>query len=92
MRMWIILAFLLVSLLPFPFLARIAFNAYEKKISDTYMSVMQGEGHLLADKLSSGYFWNKQSEEMKGLIDQYANIYHARTVVIDPSLRILHDR
>ena len=91
MRMWIILAFLLVSLLPFPFLARIAFNAYEKKISDTYMSVMQGEGHLLADKLSSGYFWNKQSEEMKGLIDQYANIYHARTVVIDPSLRILHD-
>ena len=89
MRTWIVLAFLLVSLLPFPFLAKISFDAYEKKISDTYMSVMQGEGHLLADKLSSGYFWNKQSEDMIALIDQYANIYHARSIVIDPSLKII---
>ena len=91
MRTWIVLAFLLVSLIPLPLLVLLSLRSYERSMSETYLSGMNGESHVLADKLSEGFFWNKQSDEMIFLLNQYASVYHARALVVDSSFSIIAD-
>ena len=86
--MWIILAFLLVSLLPFPFLARIAFDAYEKKISDTYMSVMQGEGHLLREFIHTAFGACRGRGQVCGQGHRHSSVQPASSCTLLRALRM----
>ena len=91
MRTWIVLAFLLVSLIPLPLLVLLSLRSYERSMSETYLSGMNGESHVVADKLSEGFYWNKQSDEITLLLNQYASVYHARAIVVDSSFSIIAD-
>ncbi len=91
MRLWLVLAFMFISLLPMPFLTMLTLRSYERSMSDVYLSGMLGESHVLADQLSESFIWNKQSDEATVLLNQYANMYHARVLVVDTSYEIIAD-
>ena len=91
MRLWIITASLIVSIVPATIIAVLSFRSYESRMADGYLSEMQGDAHILSNRLSEGSFWEDQTEEQNELLVQYANMHDARAVVVDRYYRIVAD-
>ena len=63
MRLWIITASLIVSIVPATIIAVLSFRSYESRMADGYLSEMQGDAHILSNRLSEGSFCEDQTEE-----------------------------
>ena len=91
MRFRIILSMVLIGVIPFPLLFYYAIHTYEERITDFNLSSLAGHEHVLADRLSEGFYWNKQNEQLNQLLIQHANEAGGRTMVMDQSCTILFD-
>lgn len=91
MRFRIILTMVLIGLLPFPLMFFFSLRSYESRMTDVYLSDMLGREHVLADRLSEGFYWNKQNDELEQLLVQHANENNGRTMVIDQTYAVISD-
>lgn len=92
MKAQLLAVLILVGSIPMIIFAMVIISTYNEQAHNQRISELKYHGNMIADLLvSTGYFSSPNSKEVNTEIDQLAEIYDGRIVVVDSGLHIVKD-
>lgn len=92
MKAQLLAVLILVGSIPMIIFAMVITSTYSEQAHSQRISELKYHGNMIADLLvSTGYFSSPNSKEVNTEIDQLAEIYDGRIVVVDSGLHIVKD-
>ncbi|WP_310605252.1 sensor histidine kinase [Anaerosporobacter sp.] len=92
MKAQLIAVLILVGSVPMIIAAMVIISTYNNQAYDQRISELKYHGNMIANLLvSTGYFSSSNTKEVNAEIDQMAEIYDGRIVVVDNGLHIVKD-
>ncbi len=92
MKAQLLAVLILVGCIPMIIFAMVITSTYNEQAHNQRISELKYHGNMIADLLvSTGYFSSPNSKEVNTEIDQLAEIYDGRIVVVDSGLHIVKD-
>ncbi len=92
MRMYLLLVFILLGVVPLSFFSYVLLNTYEDKALTKEKSEMQTQGNRLSNKINQTvYLTTGDNEEIDAEVLQIADIYDGRIIIVNNNLNIVMD-
>lgn len=92
MKAQLLAVLILVGSIPMIIFAMVIISTYSEQAYNQRISELKYHGNMIANLLvSTGYFSNPTSKEVNTEIDQLAEIYDGRIVIVDSGLHIVKD-
>ena len=92
MKAQLLAVLILVGSIPMIIFAMVIISTYNEQAHNQRISELKYHGNMIANLLvSTGYFSSPNSKEVNTEIDQLAEIYDGRIVVVDSGLHIVKD-
>lgn len=92
MKAQLLAVLILVGSIPMIIFAMVIISTYNEQAYNQRISELKYQGNMIANLLvSTGYFSSPNSKEVNTEIDQLAEIYDGRIVVVDSGLHIVKD-
>lgn len=92
MKAQLLAVLILVGSIPMIIFAMVIISTYSEQAYNQRISELKYHGNMIANLLvSTGYFSNPSSKEVNTEIDQLAEIYDGRIVIVDSGLHIVKD-
>lgn len=87
MRMYLLLVFIILGVVPLSFFTYILLNTYEEKAINDRIAALQNQGSLLSNLI----YPNIEGAEIKADITRLADIYQGRIIIVNNNLNIIND-
>jgi len=92
MRIYLLLAFILLGVVPLSFYTYVLLNTYEEKTINSRIEELKSQGMTLSNILyKSVYLTNGSDPVIDANINRIADIYNGRIVIVNSSLLIVKD-
>ncbi|HWT26645.1 MAG TPA: ATP-binding protein [Mobilitalea sp.] len=92
MRMYMLLVFIVVGVVPLAFFTYVIMNTYEDKAINNRIAELQNQGNMLSNSLlSTGYLTTGEIPEVDAEITRVSEIYDGRIIIVNNSLNIIKD-
>ncbi len=92
MRMYLLLVFILLGVVPLSFFTYILLNTYEEKAISNRISDIQSQGYMLSNMLDSrGFLATGEDAQVESEVDRISDIYNGRILIVNSSLYIVKD-
>ena len=92
MRMYLLLVFILLGVIPLLFFSNVLLDTYEEDALSNRVTELQSQGNLLSNKLySTVYLTTKDGPEIETEVTRLADIYHGRIIIVNNNLQIIKD-
>ncbi len=92
MRMYLLIIFIILGVVPLSFFSFILLNTYQDKAITNQIMRLQNQGNVLSNKLSASvYLTDKEDPDVENEIVRFANIYQGRIIIVNNSLKVIKD-
>ncbi len=92
MRVYLLLVFILLGVVPLSFYTFILLNTYEDNAIKTRVAELQTQGNRLSNKINqSVYLTNAEGNEINIEVTNVADIYNGRIIIVNRNLSIVKD-
>jgi signal transduction histidine kinase len=92
MRVYLLLVFILLGVVPLSFFTYVLLNTYEDKAINQEIAEMQTQGKRLSNKIyQTVYLTTGDNADIDAEVAQIADIYNGRIIVINNNLNIIAD-
>lgn len=92
MRMYLLLVFILLGVVPLSFFTYVLVNTYEEKAIDSIKIKMQAEGNSLSNTINQTvYLSTGDNPELDSEVTRLADIYDGRFIIVNSNLNIVLD-
>lgn len=92
MRVYLLLVFILLGVVPLSFFTYVLLNTYEDKAIDKLITDLKSQGNMLSNRLYSNvYLTNGEDEAIDTEVTRIAEIYKGRILVVNDNLNIVKD-
>lgn len=93
MRVYLLVVFIVLGVVPLSFFSYVLLNTYEEKTISNRIDALKSQGNVLSNKLdkSVAYLTNGDDQEINADLKRIADIYSGRIVIINNSLKIVKD-
>lgn len=92
MRIYLLVAFIVLGIVPLSIFTQMLLNTYEEKAITNRKNVLKNQGYMLSNYLDSrGFLTTGEDTEADGEISRIADIYGGRIVIVNSSLNIVKD-
>ena len=92
MRIYLLLAFIFVGVVPLSIFASVMLNTYEDKAIENRITELQVQGNILANLLlPTGYLTTGENSEIDAEVERVSNIYKGRIIIVNSDMKIVKD-
>lgn len=92
MRMYLVIIFIILGIVPLSFFSFVLLNTYQDKAVTNQIMKLQNQGNVLSNKLSSSvYLTNEEDADVENEVVRFANIYQGRIIIVNNSLKVVKD-
>lgn len=92
MRVYLLLVFILLGVVPLSFFSYVLLNTFEEKAVNNLIAQIQSQGNVLSNKLNtSGYLKTGEDTEIDEEVTRLADIYEGRIMIVNSNLKVLKD-
>ncbi len=92
MRMYLLLVFILLGVVPLSFFSYILLNTYEEKAVGNRIADIESQGYMLSNMLDTrGYLATGEDAQVESEVDRISDIYNGRILIVNNSLTIVKD-
>ena len=92
MRMYMLLFFVIIGVIPIYLLSYVILNTYEDKAINNRITELQNQGNMLANSLlTTGYMTAGDIPEVDAEITRVSEIYDGRIIIVNNNLNIIKD-
>lgn len=92
MRMYMLLIFILMGVVPIYLLSYVILNTYEDKAVGNRITELQNQGNMLSNSLlTTGYMTSGEIPEVDAEITRVSEIYDGRIIIVNKNLNIIKD-
>lgn len=92
MRMYLLLVFIVLGVVPLSFFSHVLLNTYEDKAINNRISELESQGYMLSSLLyPTGYLTSGDGAEVDAEITRISEIYHGRIIIVNNNLNIVKD-
>lgn len=92
MRIQVFIVFIIIGLVPLYLFSAIVTGSYESKLVSQRVEELQSYGTMISNLVvSSGYLSDVDSEEVDIEVEEIAEVYQGRVMLVDKNLRIVKD-
>ncbi len=92
MRMYLLLIFIILGVVPLSFFSYVFLNTLEEKEIANRVAKIQNQGNVLSNKLNtSGYLTTGEGDEIDREVTRLADIYEGRIIIVNNNLKVMKD-
>ncbi len=92
MRVYLLVAFIILGIVPLTIFTNILLNTYEEKAISNRKTELQNQGFMLSNMLySRGYLATGKDTEVDSEVSRLSDIYRGRIIIVNGSLNIVKD-
>ena len=92
MRIYLLVVFTLLGVVPLTFFSTILLNTYEEKAINNKVAEIQNQGLMLANMLDTrGFLSTGEDTEVDSEISRISDIYRGRIIIVNDNLNIIKD-
>lgn len=92
MRVYLLVAFIVLGVVPLSMFTYILLNTYEDKAINNRRSELENQGYMLSNMLNSrGYLTTGEDVEVDSEVVRLSDIYRGRIIIVNSSLNIVKD-
>ncbi len=92
MRVYLLVVFIVLGIVPLTLFTYILLNTYEDKAISNRRAAMENQGYMLSNMLfSRGYLTTGEAPEVDSEVSRLSDIYRGRIIIVNSSLNIMKD-
>jgi signal transduction histidine kinase len=92
MRIYLLLVFIALGVVPLSFFTYVLLNTYEEKAINNRITELQSQGNMLSNLLyPKGYLTTGEDAEVDAEVTRISDIYHGRIIIVNSNLNIIKD-
>ena len=92
MRMYLLLIFIILGVVPLSFFSYVFLNTLEEKEIANRVAKIQNQGNVLSNKLNtSGFLTTGEGDEIDREVTRLADIYEGRIIIVNNNLKVMKD-
>ena len=92
MRVYLLLIFIALGVVPLYFFTYILLSTYEDKAISNRVAELENQGHMLSNMLySRGFLANGEDPEVDSEVTRISDIYSGRIIIVNGSMNIVKD-
>ncbi|MDD3174090.1 MAG: ATP-binding protein [Herbinix sp.] len=92
MRMYLLLVFIILGVVPLSFFSFVLLNTFEEKAINNRISAIQSQGNVLSNKFNTSvYLTTGEDTEVEEEVTRLSDIYSGRIVIVNSNLKVIKD-
>ena len=92
MRVYLLVVFIVLGVIPLTLFTYILLNTYEDKAISNRRAELENQGYMLSNMLySRGYLTTGEDTEVDSEVSRLSDIYRGRIIIVNSSLNIVKD-
>lgn len=92
MRVYLLLVFIALGVVPLSFFSFLLLGTYEEKAVNNRIAELQSQGYMLSNLLyPTGYLTSGEDDEIDAEVIRISDIYHGRIIIVNGNLNIIKD-
>ncbi|MDF2484162.1 MAG: hypothetical protein K0R46_330 [Herbinix sp.] len=92
MRVYLLVVFIVLGIVPLTFFSYILLTTYEEKAISNRKAELENQGYMLSNMLySRGYLTTGEDTEVDSEVSRISDIYRGRIIIVNNSLNIVKD-